>query len=151
MESMTLVHLFCVALATAICELVHPQLTVASVSYRVAAEQPAKPRALSVKTLSQLVKSALSLEVECGELQARLMDALRAERWRGRVEAALRSNSKYTSELAGVLCIGSATAPVVAVCIGVSTSWESSASSPGLSMLGRALAVIDSDYECARV
>ena len=44
----------------------------------------------------QLAKSALSLEVECGELGARVLTALRAERWRTAAEHALRSPSKTT-------------------------------------------------------
>ena len=51
---------------------------------------------LSIKTLSQLVKSALSMEVEVGDLQERLLTALKQQRWRIRVEAALKPNSKYT-------------------------------------------------------
>ena len=56
---------------------------------------------LSIKTLSQLVKSALSMEVEVGDLQERLLTALKQQRWRIRVEAALKPNSKYTG---GILC-----------------------------------------------
>ncbi len=44
----------------------------------------------------QMAKSGLSLEVDCGELGGRILTALRAERWRGRAEAALRTPSKTT-------------------------------------------------------
>lgn len=44
----------------------------------------------------QMAKSGLSLEVDCGELGGRILTALRAERWRTRAEAALRTPSKTT-------------------------------------------------------
>ena len=45
---------------------------------------------------AQMAKSGLSLEVDCGELGGRILTALRAERWRGRAECALRSPAKTT-------------------------------------------------------
>lgn len=62
-----------------------------------AASSPAAaPRMLTLKTLSQLLKSALSMEVSIGGLQAQIMGALKQQRWRQRVEAALTPGSRYT-------------------------------------------------------
>ncbi|CAL8461880.1 g1411 [Coccomyxa elongata] len=54
---------------------------------------------LRVSMLSQLAKSGLSLEVDCGELGGRVLTALRAERWRTAAEHALRSPSKTTTDM----------------------------------------------------
>ena len=70
-------------------------------SSRAAATQqaqltPGDKHMLSLKTLSQLVKSAMSLELAIEELQADLLGALKQHRWRQRAAAALRPNSKLT-------------------------------------------------------
>ncbi len=54
------------------------------------------PRRLPAAALSQAAKSALSLELDCGELAGRVLTALRSERWRARVSAALCGRSKRT-------------------------------------------------------
>ena len=93
---------------------VGPDLDAMEAAMRQAPTQPAAPLSLpaalagvrgslSIKTLSQLVKSALSMEVEVGDLQERLLTALKQQRWRIRVEAALKPNSKYTG---GTRCLG---------------------------------------------
>lgn len=55
-----------------------------------------EPRVLGVKTLSQLVKSALSIEITVGGLQDQLLKALQKQRWRQKAEAALKPNTKCT-------------------------------------------------------
>lgn len=42
------------------------------------------------------MKSALSIEMHVGPLEDDLLTALRLQRWRTRVEVALKPNSKYT-------------------------------------------------------
>ena len=54
------------------------------------------PRRAGAAALSQAAKSALSLELDCGETAGRLLTALRAERWRGRVHDALHAHPKPT-------------------------------------------------------
>lgn len=57
---------------------------------------PGEPRMLLVKTLSQLAKSALSLELAAEDLQADMLGALKQQYWRQKADAALRPNSKLT-------------------------------------------------------
>eukprot|EP00884_Botryococcus_braunii_P010330 jgi/Botrbrau1/19299/Bobra.0073s0042.1 len=54
---------------------------------------------VSVKTLSSLTLSALSVEVECGELTERLMAALHLAQWRLRARTALHTSSNLTVEV----------------------------------------------------
>jgi len=54
------------------------------------------PRRLPAAALSQAAKSALSLELDCGELAGRVLTALRSERWRGRVRQALAARARPT-------------------------------------------------------
>jgi len=54
------------------------------------------PRRLPAAALSQAAKSALSLELDCGELAGRVLTALRSERWRGRVRQALAARVRPT-------------------------------------------------------
>lgn len=51
---------------------------------------------LTMKTLKQLLKSALSIELDVGDLPARLLHALKLQQWRFRASAALAANTKYT-------------------------------------------------------
>ena len=53
---------------------------------------------LSVKMLKQLLKSALSIELDVGDLPDRLLHALKLQQWRFRASAALAANTKYTGE-----------------------------------------------------
>lgn len=54
------------------------------------------PMALPPAALSQLAKSALSLEVGCWQLTDRICAALRASRWRQKAAAALKDGKKYS-------------------------------------------------------
>ncbi|KAK9819859.1 hypothetical protein WJX72_003401 [[Myrmecia] bisecta] len=54
---------------------------------------------LSPAVLAQLLKSTLSLEIDCSALMKRIMSDLRSERWRTKAEQALRPNSKATVEV----------------------------------------------------
>ena len=53
---------------------------------------------LTMKTLKQLLKSALSIELDVGDLPDRLLHALKLQQWRFRASAALSTNTKYTGE-----------------------------------------------------
>jgi hypothetical protein len=63
-------------------------------------EEKAAPGA-SVKTLSSLTLSALSVEMECGELTERLMCSLRLAQWRERALQALHAPSSLTGAAPG--------------------------------------------------
>ena len=54
------------------------------------------PMALPPAALSQLAKSALSLEVGCWQLTDRICAALRASRWRQKAAAALKDGKKHS-------------------------------------------------------
>ena len=55
-------------------------------------------RLLSQRTLLQLLKSAVSVEMDMGDLPQGLLHALRLHQWRTQAAAALRPNSKYSGE-----------------------------------------------------
>ena len=63
------------------------------------------PRFMSPAALSQAAKSALSLELDCGEIAGRALTALRAERWRRRVHDALHARPKPTGAPYGSLAL----------------------------------------------
>lgn len=54
------------------------------------------PEQTGTARLSQLLKSALSVEIGVGEVQQQLMTLLRRENWRERVAAALAPNGRNT-------------------------------------------------------
>lgn len=57
-----------------------------------------EPLWLSAAAISQMLKSALSLEVECAEIISVLSGKLRMQRWRQRALAALKPGSKHGGE-----------------------------------------------------
>ena len=61
-------------------------------------EGSAVRRSLSLRTLSQLLKSALSIELDVEDLPARLLEALSLHNWRARASAALKPNTRFTGE-----------------------------------------------------
>lgn len=54
---------------------------------------------LTLRTLTQLLKSTLSVELDVGTLQDRLLEAVRLHRWRAKASVALRANTKYSGKL----------------------------------------------------
>ena len=51
---------------------------------------------LTLRTLNQLLKSTLSIEIDVGGLQESLLKAVRLHRWRKKASAALQANTHYT-------------------------------------------------------
>lgn len=57
---------------------------------------PPRRTSLSLRTLNQLLKSALSLELDMGDTPERVLDALRLHQWRMKASAALKPGTKFT-------------------------------------------------------
>jgi len=75
----------------------------AAAALRLAAEGR-KPRALPAGALSQLLKSALALEMEAGGAAERIGGCLRASRWRQSAAAALKDGCIQSGAVDGMRC-----------------------------------------------
>jgi len=73
----------------------------AAAALRLAAEGR-KPRALPAGALSQLLKSALALEMEAGAAAERIGGCLRASRWRQSAAAALKDGRNQSGAAGGM-------------------------------------------------